>query len=246
MKSITIRQFAALSPFGQEAFNTLHTNLSFHDDQAKRLLITSTRAGEGKSFIVMNLLRCLAASGKRVVLVDADLRMSALAADYQLAYDQGPMLGLTHLLPGQMDMDAVLYSTNIENAYMIPAGQRVSNPYSLLCSNRFADLLMQLSQDFDHVLVDAPPIGAVIDAVEIAKACSGALLVVAYNRVQGNELLHARRQLEQSGCPILGTVLNMVEKDLYTKRSYCYKAYHEYFGADDGAAVQRRKKNRFK
>lgn len=234
MKSITINRFPVLSYSGQESFNTLYTNLSFYGDQARKLMVTSAHAHEGKSFIAMNLLRTMAENGKRVVLVDADLRRSYIVSQFRLKCDQeNDMPGLVHLLAGMNPITDVLYSTNIENAYIIPIGREVSNPLPLLSTGRFTELTDYLAQHFDYVLVDAPPIGVVIDAAEIAKSCSGALMTVAYNEVHRNELLDAKRQLEQTGCPILGSVLNGVEMNKYTNRKYYYKSHYSYYKKDN-------------
>ena len=80
----------------------------------------------------------------------------------------------------------------------------------------------------DYVLVDAAPVGVVIDAAEIAKSCDGTLIAVQYNDVRRQELLDVKQQIEQSGCPILGTVLNQVDYDSYLSRKYYYRTYGKY------------------
>ena len=244
MKTITIKRFPALSYSGQESFNTLYTNVSFCGETAKKLMITSSHSHEGKSYISMNLMRTMAENGKRVVLVDADLRRSCIIPQYRLVNDQaGPMTGLVHLLAGMAEVSDVVYATNISNAYIIPIGRTVSNPLPLLNSGRFHELLEDLATHFDYVLIDAPPIGLVIDAAEMAKSCSGALMTIAYNEVHRNELLEAKRQLEQTGCPILGTVLNGVELTNYNSRRY-YKSYYSYYTnvEEDGDKSRKDKK----
>lgn len=241
MKSLTITRFAPLSYAGQEAFNTLCTNLSFSGEQAQKLMITSSHAHEGKSFISMNIMRTMAKNGKRIVLVDADLRRSYIVSQYGLRGNQGgPLNGVVHLLAGMSDLNDVLYATDIENAYIIPIGREVSNPLPLLNSDRFGEMLNYLSQHFDHVLVDAPPIGVVIDAAQIAKSCSGALMTIAYNEVHRKELNDAKRQLEQTGCPILGTVLNGVDAKDFSTRKYYYKYYY----GEDSDKPNGKKKNK--
>ena len=84
-----------------------------------------------------------------------------------------------------------------------------------------------LARMADYVIVDAPPVGVVIDAAEIAKACDGTLIAVHYNDVSRQELLDVKQQIEQTGCPILGTVLNQVDYDNYMGRKY-YKSYSKY------------------
>ena len=99
------------------------------------------------------------------------------------------------------------------------------------------------------MLVDAPPVGAVIDAAQIAKSCDGILVVVAYNEVRRQELIDAVRQLEQTGCPILGTVLNQVKFDSYMSKKYYYKSHYASYesyepGQKSNGGGQRRSSNR--
>lgn len=102
---------------------------------------------------------------------------------------------------------------------MVPVGREVSNPLPLLNSARFEQLLDDLAQQVDYVIVDAPPVGTVIDGAQIAKSCDGTLIVVNYNAVRRQELIDVKEQLEQTECPILGTVLNMVEYDNYMSKN---------------------------
>lgn len=237
MRNIEIRRFAPLSYAGQEAINTLCTNLSFSGEKTKKIMITSSHASEGKSFLTMNIMRTMAKYGKRVVLVDADLRRSYISSQFNLVFeDEDHKWGLAHLLAGMIDENSVLYATNISNAYIVPVGREVSNPLPLLNSERFHELLSHLSATFDYVLVDAPPVGTVIDAAEIAKSCDGTLVVVSYNTVRYQELLDAKEQLEQTGCPIIGTVLNMVQLDNYLSRKYYYKSYYSHYGDYSGTS----------
>ena len=205
MKQLKITKFPALDYAGNEAFNTLTTNLSFAGANVKKIMITSCHASEGKSYLSMNLMRTLAQRGIKVARVDADLRRSMVNSDYGLRYEDGRNdgKGLSHFLAGMVGMDEVIYQTDIPNAIMVPVGRDVPNPLALLTNSHFAELLDMLARMADYVIVDAPPVGMVIDAAEIAKAC------------------------EQTGCPILGTVLNQVDYDNYMGRKY-YKSYSKY------------------
>lgn len=237
MKNIEIRKFSPLSYAGQEAINTLCTNLSFSGEKTKKIMITSSHASEGKSFLSMNIMRTMAKYGKSIVLIDADLRRSCISSQFNLRFeDEEHKWGLAHLLAGMIDEESVIYATNISNAYIVPVGRKVSNPLPLLNSERFAELLNHLSATFDYVLVDAPPVGTVIDAAEIAKSCDGTLLVVSYDAVRHQELLDVKEQLEQTGCPIIGTVLNMVQFDNYLSRKYYYKSYYSHYGDYSGTS----------
>lgn len=232
MNDLKISRFASLDYAGQEAINTLCTNLSFSGENMQRIMITSAHASEGKSFISMNIMRTLAGLGKRVVLMDADLRRSFIRSTYGLQFPDEKKYGLAHFLAGKTSEENVIYRTNIPGAYMIPVGREIANPLPLLNSARFSKLMNHLSEQFDYVLVDAPPVGVVVDAAEIAKSCDGVLFVVGYNEVRRNELIEAKGQIEQTGCPIIGAVLNQVDFDNYMNRKYYYKAHdsgYEYY-----------------
>lgn len=191
MKQLKITKFPALNYAGNEAFNTLSTNLSFAGASVKKIMITSCHAAEGKSYLSINLMRTLAQRGIKVALVDADLRRSMVNSDYGLKYEDGRNdgKGLSHFLAGMVGMDEVIYQTDIPNAIMVPVGRDVPNPLALLTNSHFAELLDMLARMADYVIVDAPPVGVVIDAAEIAKACDGTLIAVHYNDVSRQELL---------------------------------------------------------
>ena len=133
-------------------------------------------------------------------------------------------------LAGMADEGSVIYETDIPGAYMVPVGRKVSNSLPLLNSQRFQRLLDDLADQFDYVIIDAPPIGMVIDAAQIAKFCDGTVLVVGYNAVRRQELVDARDQIAQTGCPILGAVMNMTEYDNYLSKKYSYKSYYSHYG----------------
>lgn len=242
MKHLNITRFEELDYSCTEALNTLCTNLSFTGNNTKKIMLTSCRAQEGKSFLAMNLMRSLAGIGKRVVLVDADLRRSVLMSRYGIQ-TLGKQPGLTHYLAGICSSDAILCSTDIEGAYMILAGQEVANSLSLLTTNRLSTLLNDLAKMFDIVLVDAPPVGVIIDAAQIAKSCDGVVFVVSNNSIGRRELLDAKQQIERTGCPILGAVLNKVAFDTRSSKKYYYKYYYTHYnnGYYDRKSEPRRK-----
>ena len=192
-------------------------------------MITSCHASEGKSYLSINLARALAQRGKRVALVDADMRRSMINSTYgvRFEHDKSGGSGLSHFLAGMVGMDEVVYQTDITNMLMVPVGREVPNPLALLSGRHFEELLDTLAKMVDYVIVDAPPVGVVIDAAEIAKVCDGTMIAVHYNDVRRQELLDVKQQIEQSGCPILGTVLNQVDYDNYMGRKY-YKSYSKY------------------
>ena len=189
-------------------------------------MMTSCHASEGKSMITMNMMRTFARLGKRVVLVDADLRRSVLLARYGGRVQKGAQFGLTHYLAGMCSAEDALYETNISGAYIVPVGREVGNSLSLLTSQKLSQLLEWLDSKFDFVLVDAPPVGMIIDAAEIAKSCDGVVFVINYNAVSRREMLEAKKQIELTGCQILGAVLNNVSFDTIASKKYYYKSYY--------------------
>lgn len=234
MNPVAITRFPPLSYAGREAMNTLCTNLSFAGDAVKKIMLTSCHPNEGKSFVSMNLMRSLAQNGKSVVLVDTDLRKSVLDLSYGIRYasrTRGP--GMVHYLAGMTDAESILYSTDIPNAFFVPAGRDVLNSLPLLGTPKFSAFLDDMAQRFQYIIVDSPPVGTIIDAAEIAKSCDGVLLVINYNAVRRREALEAKAQLLQSGCPILGTVLNGVEYDSYITKKYYYRD-SSYYASDYG------------
>lgn len=230
MNRLTISRFPSLSYTGQEALNTLCTNLSFSGLDVKKIMITSSHASEGKTFLSMNIMRTMAKYGKKVALVDADLRRSNVIGKYNLNFDtEQSRFGLAHYLAGIAELDQVIYETNLENAWMVPVGRTVTNPMPLLNSVRFEALLNFLAKNMDYVIVDVPPTGVVVDSSEIAKSCDGILLVVDHDKVHGKEFSEVKAQLDQTGCPILGAVLNQVKMNAFMSRKYYFKTKYGYY-----------------
>lgn len=236
MKNVTLRNLPELSYAGNEAINTLCTNLTFSGENIKVIMLTSCHASEGKSFLALNIVRTMAKLGKRVCLIDCDLRKSVIARRY-MQFETMQNRGTSHFLAGMADVDEVLYETDIPNMYIVPCGRNVSNSLPLVTSSRLNDLIHTIAVEMDYVIVDAPPVGMLIDAAQIATVCDGTLLVVTYNTVRKQELIDAQQQLEQSGCPILGTVINQADFGDYMSRKYYnskyyYSHYNYYYGSD--------------
>ncbi len=228
MKQAIIKRFDALDYSGNEALNSICSNLSFTRRSVQKIVVTSCNAGEGKSFVTMQIAQNLSKRGRRVVVVDADLRRSFLIKRYGIETD-GEWLGLAHYLAGYSLLDDVLYVTNLNGMCFIPAGRDVSNPIPLLDTQYFSELMAQLAGMFDVVLVDAPPLGLVIDAAEMAKDCDGAIFVIEYDKTRRKDMMEARDQMEQTGCPILGCVVNKVTFDSLSAKKYYNKSYYSHY-----------------
>ena len=219
MIEMNIRRFEKLEYQASEAMNTLCANLSIAGGDIRKILVTSCHPREGKSFVSINLMRSMAGLGLKVILIDADIRASTLrlAYDIEIKTDQGKYLGLSGYLSGLCNADAIVGTTNIPGADMILPGQIMQNSFPLFNSPRLKTLLDELASRYDVVLIDTPPVGTIIDAVKIAVHCNGALFVVESGGVTVSEIKSAAAQIEKTGCPIMGYVLNKAEPTDYRK-----------------------------
>lgn len=229
MNKLSFTRFDSLPYANQEAFNTLCTNITFAGSNVHRIMITSCHASEGKSYVSMNVMRTLAQLGYNVVLVDCDLRRSQVKRRYGVQFENGDGRGMTHYLVGQCNLEDILYETDIPGGYYIPIGREVKNSLALLQDVRLQECMDQLNKVFDYVIVDAPPVGLIIDAATIATACDGTLLVVKYNAIAAKEVIAAREQIERSGCAVLGVVLNEVAFESLSSRKYYNKYGSSYY-----------------
>ena len=222
--SLEISNFPRLDFVSKEAMNTLCTNLSYCGKNIRKIMITSRYAGEGKSYVSMNLMRTMSQLGRRTVLIDSDLRASGIQGEYRLLYKNRPHYGLSEYLSGRCALEDVLYQTNVPNAFIIPAGYEAPNPLQLLDTKVMEDMIETLAANFDVVLLDTPPVGLLVDAAAMAKFCDGALLVVGYRKGRQREISDAVRQLNQTGCRMLGAVLNGVKFNSMSNRHYYYNS----------------------
>ena len=248
MKQLKIGRFPALDYACSEALNTLCTNLSYCGREVRSILFTSRYEQEGKSGIAMNVMRTLAGYGKRVLLVDADLRCSTLARRYRFTYAQRENAGLAQHLAGMCELQDVVYRTNLPGAFILPAGHEVLNSMQLLASYRYGEMMDALRDEFDIVLVDSPPAGLIVDAIEIARYCDGAVIVVEYNRGRVQDVADVAANLAKTGCKVMGAVMNGVNLKSFRNRKYYYRSerysayYHHYGGSDAHAEPEAKDK----
>lgn len=232
MNTISFGKFPALEYAGEEAINTLCTNLTFTGSKYRKIIISSVVSGEGKSFLAMQIMRTLAGLGKKVALIDADLRRSTIDATFRTQYPSKDRLGITHFLARKCEMNDIIYSTDIRRAFYIPVGYSFTNSLALLNAPRFPTLLDEIAANTDYVLVDSPPVGMIVDGLEIAKSCDGAILVVSYNSIRRRDLLEVSKRIEKTGCDIIGTVINKVPVNIYKGKNYYGKSYYSGYNAE--------------
>lgn len=228
----------------EEAVNRLRINVSFLGHDIRKIMIISSEPNEGKSFVAINLWNQMAEAGEKVVLLDADMRNSAMVAKYGLKREDGKeMKGTSHLLAGSAALNEVLLHTEYGYGDLIPNVENIINPSMLLETQEFSDLLDNLTKWYRYVFIDAPPLGLVSDGERIGNLCDGAILCVRSGETPKSVVKESVSQLERAGCPLLGIVLNRVgeSKSGYYKSYYGRKYggrygkyYSEYYGGNAG------------
>jgi protein-tyrosine kinase len=207
--------------YGTEEFRTLRSRLyQVREKQPlKKLLVSSALPQEGKSFVSSNLAQVMVRQhGRKVLLIDADLRASQLHRN--LGTNATP--GLAEYLLEESDEFAVMQRGQMENLFFIPAGRMVSNPAELLGNGRLKSLLGRLEALFDWIIIDAPPAVPISDAALLANYCDGVLMVVRSNATPSDIARKARMEFKDKA--LVGVVLNAIDGGTsYSK--YYYAAY---------------------
>ena len=207
MESTVLNLSAYDNFFTQEAYKTLRTNLMFCGRDIQIIAVTSQWENEGKTTVVLNLAKSLTELGKRVLVIDADMRKSVMAGRHTKAKTPA---GLSEILTGMVKLSDGLYTTQYDNLHIIFSGKYPPNPVELLGGKYFPMLLDETRKVYDYVLIDTPPLGQVIDAAVIAPSCDGTLVVMETNSIRQKYANNLINQLEKSGCKILGVVRNNV------------------------------------
>jgi capsular exopolysaccharide synthesis family protein len=218
-----------------EAFRTLRTNIQYSslDNTIKSLVVTSTGPNEGKSTIVSNLAITMAQSGKKVIVVDCDLRKPTVHKSFEISNTSG----LTNVLVQDKKIEECIVTTKITNLYALSSGPTPPNPAELLGSKKLKHILNELSKVFDLVILDAPPVIAVTDAQILSTIVEGVLLVSSYGQTEKLGLLKSKELLDKVGAKILGVVMNKVPEK---SESYYYGRYYgTYYYENDENNEQR-------
>jgi succinoglycan biosynthesis transport protein ExoP len=194
----------------EEAFRHLRTNLlAFnHDQPLQTLLITSAEPGEGKSTVVANLACSLAKSGRKVIVVDGDMRLPTL----HKIFDLSNQVGLSSVLKQEVPINEAVQDTNVPGVQVLTSGPSASNPAELLGSSPMTALMEQLVQQFDMVLLDSPALLAVTDAAVLAPTVDGVVLVVSCAQTREETVAAACQQLVSVKARLVGVVVNRAEQ----------------------------------
>lgn len=213
-----------------EAFRTLRTNIQFSglDDSLSSIVVTSSEPSEGKSTVLINLAITIAQSGKKVLVIDCDLRRSTVHKKLGLPNAEG----LTNLLiQDKESFDEVVLTTKVPNLSALTSGPTPPNPAELLGTKRMKSIIRQLTGSFDMVLIDAPPVIAVTDAQILATIAEGTLIVTSYGATEKFGLVKTKELLDKVGAKVLGVVINKVPE----------KSEHYYYGKYDNSYYKQEK-----
>lgn len=226
MKKISLTDKRKQDYFYSEAIKTLRTNIQLSGQSIKTILVTSCFPNEGKSDVVLSLAQELGSIGKKVLLLDADIRKTAYAG--RLGVEE-EVKGLSQFLSGQINISDIIYETNFPNMDIIFGGPSAPNPSGLLSESVFKVFLKEVRDYYNYILIDTPPIGTVIDAAVIGRCCDGAIFLIEPGNVRYKDAQKAFSQLERSGCRILGAVMNKIDTKSDKYYSSYYKQYGEYY-----------------
>ncbi|WP_296245014.1 MULTISPECIES: polysaccharide biosynthesis tyrosine autokinase [unclassified Psychrobacter] len=228
-----------------EAIKSLRTNLMFGmpvqgraGQRAKVILITGESPGVGKSFISANLTEVFAQLDKKVLIIDADMRLGELHRMFSMSQDNGLADYLsqdkTHLLKSNAKTTEVItsqesnklasfiHSTGIDNIDFMPRGQHPRNPASLLANGSFNHLMAELNLHYDYILIDSPPVLAASDAMILAQHADKVLMVTRYDDSIEGQLVYAVNQMNKANIKVDGIILNDVQQGIMSKYSYHY------------------------
>ena len=215
---ITVREPKSIV---SEQFKTIRTNINFSmpDEDLRTIVITSTTPGEGKSTSSSNIAVVFAQSGKKVLLVDGDMRKPTVHHTFKLKN----VRGLSNLLTRQFDVEEVVQKTDVEGLSVITSGPIPPNPAELIASQTMDRLIESLLEQYDFIIFDAPPVLSVTDAQILANKCDGTILVVQTAKTEKDSILKAKEVLVASKANMIGVILNryVLEKDHY---------YYQYYG----------------
>ncbi|WP_027308873.1 CpsD/CapB family tyrosine-protein kinase [Caloramator sp. ALD01] len=211
-----------------ESYRTLRTNIQFSsfDKDIKTIVVTSSAPGEGKSTTVGNLALVMAQSGKKVLLIDADLRKPTVHKKFKLSNQTG----LTNILIEDKNPFEVIQKYS-DNLYILTSGILPPNPAEVVASNKLKNFINEMKNHFDYILLDSPPVIAVTDAQILSSFLDGVILVVSSGEAEKELVKKAKDLLDKVNANIIGVVLNKLE--LKSRKGYGY--YYYYYGEEGSA-----------
>lgn len=217
--------YADSNSLSYEAIKSLRTSLMFgmsttsnSAQRAKVILITGESPGVGKSFISSNLSEVFAQLNKKVLVIDADMRLGELHKMFNMTQDNG----LGDYLAQDVNITAVVHPTTMDNVDFMPRGQHPHNPASLLSGDKFTTMMTELNAHYDYIIMDSPPILAASDAIIMSQYADKVLMVTRYDKSIEGQVVYAIKQMHKANVQVDGIVLNDVQQGLMSKYSYHY------------------------
>ncbi len=219
--------YADNNSLSYEAIKSLRTNLIFAmpeegktGDRAKVILITGESPSVGKSFISSNLSEVFSQLDKKILLIDADMRLGELHKTFNMTQDNGLADYLDH--SSRSSLADMIHPTSIDHIDFMPRGKQPRNPSSLLATNELSKLMKELNVHYDYIVIDSPPVLAASDAMILAQYADKVLMVTRYDSSIEGQLVYAIKQLNKANVTVDGIVLNDVQQGLLSKYSYHY------------------------
>ena len=200
----------------KESYKTLRTNLLYTSD-LKVISLTSTIANEGKTTTAYYLAKSYTELGKKVLLMDCDLRKGSLKKFFTV---KSRVSGISEYISGQSK--DFIYQTDVDGLFVVLSGKKPPNPTELLSSAAFGKMIEALKEEFDLIIIDTPPMGIGADATIIGRQSDGVLMVVRNNFVSKKSVKKVKDDLVRTGSKVVGVVLNRIEKH--------QSDYYDYYG----------------
>lgn len=212
-----------------EAYKSLRTNLQYLtiDRQVKKIVVTSSIPGEGKTTVAINLAITLAQTGKKVLLVDCDLRKPQVHR--YLHIGMGKLGGVTSLLSDKMKSEDCIVCLEDCGMYVLASGPIPPNPAELLGTQKMQSIINEFSEQFDYVIMDTPPVSAVTDAAVLSKFSDGILFVLRQNYTKIETAQLAKKNLTGVNANIIGCVFNAFKAEKSSKSAYYDNKYYQYY-----------------
>jgi protein-tyrosine kinase len=220
-----------------EAYRILRTNVQFSgiDKELKTIVITSTDPREGKSTTISNMAITFAQSGKKILLIDADLRKPTIHKAFRLTNREG----LTSIIAKHSEGADYISRSVMKNLDILTCGIIPPNPSELLSSDTMKKFIEDMKEDYDHIFIDTPPAGSVTDAAILASMADATIIVALAGKVSIDNIKRTKEMLEKVNANIIGVVLNALTKDTENK-------YYYYYYGDEDKENGKKKKSRKK
>lgn len=216
-------ELQAVSGGTLDSFQALRSSIMYMND-TKVISFTSTTPLEGKSVLSFYTAVSFASLNKKTLFIDCDMRKSHINRYFSVKTKQNKIFGLSEYVSGQSE--DLIYETNYPNLHVIPCGKCPPDPGGILSSDAFARLMEKVQKEYDHIVIDTPPVTVAGDACIAGRKSDGVIYVVKDNAIKSRDARHSIALLERSECRILGVVSNMVSYN--NSNSYYYGSYGYY------------------